>query len=130
SAMPAPPAVDASPQEPAGAAAAPSSPPAQQSDAAANADAVEAPAPTAPAENVAATGRRVAFVVNASGSVLDTLTQLVAWTHRAIGQLKPQDQFAVIFFRRGEAIEPPPAGLRRATDETKASVRKWTDLVE
>lgn len=114
-----------SPQPVAGAAVTPEAPTASPAEPVPAAPAV-AEAPAAPP----LPGRRIAFVVNASGAVLDSLDHLVAWTNRSIAELSPRDEYTVIFFRAQDAIEVPPVGLRNATDESKTATRRWTDLTE
>lgn len=75
----------------------------------------------------AAAGKQpsVAFLVDASGSLVDTLPQVIEHLSFRIGKLSSKQTFTVIFFRKGQAIEVQPAGMRLATPEDRQLVRKW-----
>ncbi len=69
----------------------------------------------------------VAYLVDASGSLLDTMPQLLEWLASSIDSLDADTRFTVVFFRRGEAIEVPPTGLKPSDAEHKRRVRAWID---
>ncbi len=51
--------------------------------------------------------RRVAYLVDASGSMVDAMDQgVLTWLAREINQLEADTRYAVIFFREGEALAP------------------------
>jgi len=98
-----------------------------------------APAPPTPAELAAveeiapqlieprplAEAKRVAFLVDASGSQIDTLPLIVQHLGEQIGQLRDDQQFTVIFFQGNRALEAPPAGLKPATDSNQLRAARW-----
>jgi hypothetical protein len=72
--------------------------------------------------------RRLAYVVDASGSLIDTLPFVIRELKRSVSELSPKQQFTVIFFQRDQAIEVPPRGLKKANPETKKAVADWISL--
>ena len=83
------------------------------------------PADTPPPAAVAA-GRRVVFIVDASGSMVDSMNSGVnAWLRDRITGLSDADRFTVLYFRTGEVIEPPPTGLRQASETNRVRVLDW-----
>lgn len=81
-----------------------------------------APAPQA-APAVATT--RVVYLVDASGSLLDSLPQVIDWLGESLDGLAQGQQFTVLFFREGQVFEAPPRGLKPASFAAKASVWTW-----
>lgn len=69
------------------------------------------PDPVAPNPNPS----RIVFLVDASGSLVDTLPQMLIWLDTAIQTIGPDEQFAIVFFKAGKAIETDPAGLQKPT---------------
>lgn len=65
--------------------------------------------------------------MDASGSQVDTLPQMINWLDQQIRRLGQRHAFTVIFFRQGQAIEPPPAGLKPAQPQIKQQVLAWMD---
>lgn len=96
--------------------------------AAIDAPAIHTPLPT-PSVNTAATagpvGERVVYLVDASGSLLDSLPQVIDWLGESLDGLDRNQQFTVLFFRQGEVVETPPMGLKQASFATKANVFGW-----
>jgi hypothetical protein len=79
--------------------------------------------------------RRVVFLIDATGSLIDTLPFVIEELKRAIQRLSPQQEFTVIFFRGENVFDqsvievPVPApGWKSATRQVKASVADWIDL--
>lgn len=85
---------------------------------------LHAPA-TAMAQPVRPTGERIVYLVDASGSLLDSLPQVIDWLGESLDDLGDHQRFTVMFFRRGDVSEVPPAGLKQATFATKAAVWSW-----
>ena len=77
--------------------------------------------------SVGGNARRLVYLVDASGSLIDTLPFVILELKRSIGQLSSQQQFTVIFFQGDEAVEVPPPGLKRADAEGKLRVIRWID---
>jgi len=71
--------------------------------------------------------RRLVYLIDASGSLIDTLPFVIQELKRSIGELSERQSFAVIFFQGDDAIEVPPPGLRAATSARKAQVISWVD---
>lgn len=71
--------------------------------------------------------RRLAYLVDASGSLIDSFPFVIQELKRSIGELGEEQSFTVIFFQNNDAIEVPPRGLRKATAQTKARVLQWID---
>ncbi|HEX7009076.1 MAG TPA: hypothetical protein VF184_03785 [Phycisphaeraceae bacterium] len=76
--------------------------------------------------------RRVVFLVDASGSLVDTFPYVLRELGQTIAQLSQRQHFTVIFFRGDNAsseplLEPPPAGLKPATAAVKRDVLAWLD---
>lgn len=76
---------------------------------------------------------RIVFVIDASGSLIDTLPFVQRELQRTIAQeLSDEHQFTVLFFRGGldrspQVVELPPAGYKRATADVKAAAMTWLD---
>jgi hypothetical protein len=71
--------------------------------------------------------RQIAYIVDASGSLIDTLPFVVVELKRSISELSEQQAFTVIFFQGNEVLEAPPAGLKKATPQNKQLVIQWID---
>lgn len=71
--------------------------------------------------------RRIAFVIDASGSLIDTFPFVIRELKRSISQLGARQQFTVIFFQGDKVIEVPPPGIdaKRATSKVKQQVIDW-----
>ncbi|MEM1211316.1 MAG: hypothetical protein AAGI68_03365 [Planctomycetota bacterium] len=81
---------------------------------------------------------RIVFLIDASGSLIDTFPFVIRELRKSIDRLVPEQRFTVIFFygdkQRGEIrpvlTEINPKGLgstARATDDHKNRVREWLD---
>ena len=71
---------------------------------------------------------RVAYVVDISGSLVDSLADVILWVGNAMDKLEQPAEFTVIFFRKDEVLEAPPVGLKRTSFHTKATVYSWMQL--
>lgn len=71
--------------------------------------------------------KRIAYLIDASGSLIDTLPFVVAELKRSINELNEKQSFTVVFFQGDKAIEAPPAGLKQATAQNKRNVLQWID---
>jgi hypothetical protein len=72
--------------------------------------------------------RKIIYVVDASGSLIDTLPFVIKELKKSINELSDKQQFTVIFFQSGDAIEVPPIGWKPATAEIKKQVADWVTL--
>ena len=70
--------------------------------------------------------RTVAFLIDASGSLIDTLPHVVRYLQEiTLPQLSPKQQFAILFFQGSTVIEVPPRGLTIATQDNKQQAIQW-----
>ena len=84
------------------------------------ADITPPPAPLLPG------ARRVVYVVDASGSMIDSMNQgVLTWLETQIGSLHRADTFSVIFFRDDELLETPPAGLKPGHEAQQTQALDW-----
>ena len=67
----------------------------------------------------------VVYVIDASGSLIDTLPFVTQELRRSIFALEEHQKFTVIFFQGDSAFEVPPFGLKRADHHTKRQVAAW-----
>lgn len=68
---------------------------------------------------------RVAYVIDASGSLIDTFPFVLDELCRSIRSLERKQQVAIIFYGDDKVTEVPPAGLTRATTQAKARMIDW-----
>jgi len=71
--------------------------------------------------------RKIAFVIDASGSLLDTMPFVIQELSASIRQLNDKQKFTVIFSQGDHPIEVPPRGLKTADHNTKRHVVRWID---
>jgi hypothetical protein len=72
--------------------------------------------------------RKVVYLVDASGSLIDTLPFVIKELKRSISELSDAQSFSVIFFQDMDVIEAPPAGqLKKATTEKRQQIITWLD---
>ena len=70
--------------------------------------------------------RTVAFLIDASGSLIDTLPHVTRYLQEVtLPQLNAKQQFAILFFQGSTVIEVPPNGLTTATQENKQQAIQW-----
>ncbi len=69
--------------------------------------------------------RKVVYVVDASGSLVGTFPAIARELGASLARLDPRQSFAVIFFRRNEALPVPPAALLPATPANVAAATEW-----
>ena len=72
--------------------------------------------------------RKIVYIIDASGSLMDSFSYVINELQRSITQLGKRQRFAVIFFQGDRApVQVPPAGLQPATAANKDKVIKWID---
>ncbi|MFW6060445.1 MAG: vWA domain-containing protein [Phycisphaeraceae bacterium] len=73
--------------------------------------------------------RKIAFVIDATGSLIDTLPFVVNELKKTINNLSERQQFTVIFYNDDPVLEVPTPnrGFKRATGENKQNVIDWID---
>jgi len=72
----------------------------------------------------------VVYVVDRSGSMLDTLEMVKHEMRRSIGQLNEEQSFHIIFYAKGEPKELPQKKLLKATMESKRAAAKYLRRVQ
>lgn len=88
--------------------------------------AVDEPTPPAPPVAAAVDARRIVFVVDASGSMVDSMNQgALSWLEAHLADLSETDEYTVLFFRSDEVIEVPPVGLKANSDATRQRTLAW-----
>ncbi len=71
----------------------------------------------------------IVFVIDRSGSMVDSFDQLRQEMRRSISMLSPEQDFHVIMFAEGEPIESTSKQLVPATEDSKLRVGPWLDEV-
>ena len=71
--------------------------------------------------------RKIAYVIDASGSMLDTLPFVVQELKRTIRSLGEVHSFTVIFYQGERIFEAGKSGLKVATGSNKQAVFSWMD---
>lgn len=69
-------------------------------------------------------GETLVILVDASGSMIDSLPAAMAYAAAAIDRLRPQDRFTVLFFREHQYTELLPVGLKPADVVTRLRYRR------
>ncbi len=69
--------------------------------------------------------RKIVYVVDASGSLVDSFPRVLKELDSEIAKLLTQQAFTVIFFGSDGVTEVPPVGLRWANDMNKHHLRRW-----
>lgn len=70
---------------------------------------------------------KVVYMIDASGSLIDTMPFVLKELKRSVGELSDQQQFAVIFFQGSRVLEPNGSGLKKATLENRQRLMRWID---
>lgn len=84
------------------------------------------PGDNSPAIQEPADGERLVFLVDASGSSIDSLPQMLVWLDQALDNLENPERFTIIFFKQDQAIEVPPGGLKPMTRVLRRTLeREW-----
>lgn len=71
---------------------------------------------------------RIAFVIDASGSLIDTFPFIIDELKRFVNSLEASQSFTILFYTGDEVIEVPPGKLRKANSEHKQRVINWIDI--
>ncbi len=77
-----------------------------------------------------APARSIVYIIDASGSLIDTMPFVIEELKRSIRGLNPEQRFTVIFFQNGQPVEVPVPhrGLKQADDDTRRAVAQWIDM--
>ena len=70
---------------------------------------------------------RVVYLIDASGSLIDTLPFVQMELQETLRSLRPQQSFAVMFFNGDRVIEAPPVGMKRAATDAVTITNQWID---
>jgi hypothetical protein len=71
--------------------------------------------------------RRVAYIVDRSGSMTDSFTYVKHEMKRSIRSLRPSDSFFVVFYSSGPAVEMPVRKMVPATEANKLQAYEFID---
>lgn len=80
-----------------------------------------------PPSDVGSRGRSFVFVIDASGSMVDTLPFVVAELKRAVRTLTEQHTFAVLFYQGDTVIHALKPGMILANEANKRRLFDWLD---
>ena len=80
---------------------------------------------TGPARGV----KSIVYVVDSSGSMLDTFQHVRAELRRSVGKLRRSQKFHVMFFHSGEPYENPPQKLVSAIDAQKKAFFEFLETI-
>ncbi len=69
--------------------------------------------------------RRVVYLIDASGSLVDTFPFIIEQVSQSVTALPTGDMFTVIFFRDGQVVEQRPLGLKEATPGSRLDTIAW-----
>lgn len=70
---------------------------------------------------------RLVYLIDASGSLVDTFPFILGELQRALSELRPEQSFAVLFFSGENVTEAPPYGMKRATTQAVRHTSQWVD---
>ena len=71
--------------------------------------------------------RKIVFLVDATGSLIDTFPHVVNELKRTIQQLSERQTFTVIFFTGEGPVEVQPTGLKAGNAQLKSRAIEWID---
>ena len=71
--------------------------------------------------------RKIAFLIDASGSLISELPFVINHLRDAVAGLSEPQEFTVLFFKGDDVIEVPPRGLKTASSRNKQAVLDWLD---
>ncbi|MEM1110141.1 MAG: hypothetical protein AAGH99_15755 [Planctomycetota bacterium] len=70
---------------------------------------------------------RLVYIIDASGSLIDTLPFIKQELQRAISDLQPEQSFAVLFFTGDGVVEASPVGMKKATSRAVRHTHEWIE---
>ncbi len=79
----------------------------------------------APVPTAEPTEPHVVYLVDASGSMLDSLPDAVAYLQQEVASLREPAKFQVIFFQAAEVVDAPPREMKRATRTARDTLSRW-----
>ncbi len=72
-------------------------------------------------------GSRIVYLIDVSGSQVDTLPFVQQALQQAIRSLTPEQSYAVMFFSDDTVVEAPPAGMKYATTRAIVETNRFID---
>ncbi len=72
-------------------------------------------------------GQRSVYLIDASGSLIDTLPFAIEEVRRSVLTLEPEQAYAVVFFAGDNVFEAPPMGLQPADPVSTERTAAWLD---
>ncbi len=73
--------------------------------------------------------QRVVYLIDASGSLIDTFPLITRELKRSIAALPSGCLYTVLFFQSGQILEARPLGLKEASPLTRLETMRWIDEV-
>lgn len=70
---------------------------------------------------------RVVYLIDASGSLIDTLPFVQAELQKALRSLRPGQSYAVMFLVGDRVVEAPPVGMKSAGTRAVTHTMQWID---
>ena len=70
-------------------------------------------------------GAGTVYLIDASGSLIDTLAFAIAEARRAVASLQPSQQYAVLFFQEQGVMAAAPGRMVPATREARGATLHW-----
>lgn len=70
---------------------------------------------------------RIVYLIDASGSLIDTLPFIQKQLQQTLGELRPEQSYAVLFFAGNRVLEAPPVGMKSATGRAVQVTSQWID---
>jgi hypothetical protein len=70
---------------------------------------------------------RIVYLIDASGTLIETLPFVVAELKNSVGNLSEKQSFTVIFFQGTDPKEVPRSGMKQANSANKTGVFNWID---
>lgn len=67
---------------------------------------------------------RIVFLVDASGSLVDSLPQMIVWLNQALRTIETDERFAIYFFKADQPIAIKPAGMLAPSRELLGQLAK------
>ncbi|MEM7625191.1 MAG: hypothetical protein AAF333_06140 [Planctomycetota bacterium] len=70
---------------------------------------------------------RIVYLIDASGSLIDTLPFVQAELQKALRSLRPGQSYAVMFLVGDRVVEAPPVGMKLASTRAVTHTMQWVD---
>ena len=70
---------------------------------------------------------RIVYLIDASGSLIDTLPFVQVELQKALRSLRPDQSYAVMFLQGDRVVEAPPVGMKPASTRAVTHTMQWID---